>query len=539
MFRRRPPLQGSIITAQFPNPKMWDLSASNVSISACRAPESMDEALACSAIPPRPPPHAGDVNAMPKYRNPLERSQSSEYHLEIRKNLAAKEPRSRKVDPTTIRTDATDTQPAFESDAFAIQMPTTREPIIEAPVFRAKLPTPSKAQIEAYQMYKRKAQQVREQNNEGVRVPSKIISYDYAYAGKNAAPPPLEINSIPPASPPHQSPAGSFPVSPLLAQGGWGSQFHKKDSSLHMHVHGPGSTSGSSQISISRKPVGTGPTTSSPTHPRILQHSNTEISAPSTPSSPRPPPKFKIRFNPKSKPFDPPQKESWSTLYTRTSTPPSSNSHAQSPPKPLSPSTPTASDTSASGTDGDDPIFRHTTTSIPSNHATLTQTPLKHRKKGTPTLPRHTLTSRWAWLRPSGPRVLEPGLVTATPPITSTPPASSPRPSAYYTSPFPPARYPSSPTPHRKLSRAQHPPTSQAEGKGKSGSGFAQVVSVGYLVVKLCLVVYVLVGLYFILDAVREAVHVMGAPFRGVGAVVRGVWGGVVWVGGRVVGGLF
>ncbi|KAF2684318.1 hypothetical protein K458DRAFT_388785 [Lentithecium fluviatile CBS 122367] len=56
-------------------------------------------------------------------------------------------------------------------------MPTTREPILDTPVFRAKLPSPSKAQVEAYQTYERKVQQVRERNNsEGVRVPSKIVS---------------------------------------------------------------------------------------------------------------------------------------------------------------------------------------------------------------------------------------------------------------------------------------------------------------------------------------------------------------------------
>jgi hypothetical protein len=90
--------------------------------------------------------------------------------MEMRKSPTPKQqPRSRKTTDATIRTDATETQPAFESDAFAIHMPTTREPILFSPVLRAKLSSPSKAQVDAYQTYKRKAHEVQERNHrEGV-----------------------------------------------------------------------------------------------------------------------------------------------------------------------------------------------------------------------------------------------------------------------------------------------------------------------------------------------------------------------------------
>jgi hypothetical protein len=57
-------------------------------------------------------------------------------------------PTSKKTGYATIRTDSTDTQPAFESDAFAVLMPTTRLPILDRPITRTK-PAPSKAAVAA------------------------------------------------------------------------------------------------------------------------------------------------------------------------------------------------------------------------------------------------------------------------------------------------------------------------------------------------------------------------------------------------------
>lgn len=47
--------------------------------------------------------------------------------------------------------------------------------------------------------------------------------------------------------------------------------------------------------------------------------------------------------------------------------------------------------------------------------------------------------------------------------------------------------------------------------------------------------VYALVGLYFLLDAIREAVHALGAPFRAMKMVAGCVWIGCAWV-ARVLG---
>ncbi|PVH94538.1 hypothetical protein DM02DRAFT_732455 [Periconia macrospinosa] len=235
LFRRRSP-SDAIIAAQFPDPKTGRLSPNTGSIASSHAFTSTSDPFPYTTPPPPPPPP-------PHHRQPIERTQSSEYLLEIQRGQPTRggAPSRRSNLNTTIHTDATETLPAFKSDAFAVEMPTTREPILETlpppPVFRARIPKvaspPSRAQVEAYQTYKQKAEQVRERNNStGVRVPSKIVSYDYAYQSSKEQnprsptynlqnppdPTPLQqyIDSMTPNTPPRysKSPAGSFPISP-------------------------------------------------------------------------------------------------------------------------------------------------------------------------------------------------------------------------------------------------------------------------------------------------------------------------------------
>jgi hypothetical protein len=172
-------------------------------------------------------------------------------------------PTSKKTGYATIRTDSTDTQPAFESDAFAVLMPTTRLPILDRPITRTK-PAPTKAAIaaaataraDAFRTYQEKAQLIRERNNsQGVKVPSRIVSYDYAsrhLADQRTAP---EVETITPA------PAGSFPISPPLPQCGWANPVRAatvpKPASRHVH--------GLSNVTTSHKSTTTTTTSAKPT----------------------------------------------------------------------------------------------------------------------------------------------------------------------------------------------------------------------------------------------------------------------------------
>lgn len=502
-----------MISAQFPNPKLGLLSPNKVSIASYQTPETIGEALALSDPALYSPRHHYRGNSV---RQQLERSQSSEYFLEIRKSPGPKEPKSRKTNFTTIQTDATDTQPAFESDAFAIQMPTTREPVVDAPVFRAKLPSPSKAQVEAYQTYKRKAQQVRERNNsEGVRVPSKIVSYDYACAAKNDQRSPLALQVNPPVSPPQLSVAGSFPISPPIPQHSWMSPKQP----AQIHNHSSSSISESSNISIARTPIGLGTPRRDVSRPRY-HRGDADVGATShTPSPASTPTKIKVRVKPKAVDEESPQKESWWNLYNRS--PQSSTDGSRSP----SPTKTTLN--FAYTTTGDsiaDTVFGYDSNDIVGTPA---NTEAKLKKKDVTS--KRTHTSRWAWLRPAGPRIAKPAAATISPLKMPT-----------YVDPFvlhatPTSTQPSTPTASRsaspkKLTRVAAPSKDNAD-KGKFETGFAQVTNLSSLVLKVCLLVYALVGLYFLLDAIREAVHVLGAPFRGIKIIVRIIWLGSIWLG--------
>ena len=131
-------------------------------------PKSLKEVLSISAKVP--------IDLSTKHASP---TKYCAIPTPVRAQHPQREPSSRKTGHATIYTDATGDHAAFESDAFAVHMPTTRIPIIDRPV-APRRPSPV-AQAEAFRTYQEKAHQVRARNHStGVRVPSKIISYDYA-----------------------------------------------------------------------------------------------------------------------------------------------------------------------------------------------------------------------------------------------------------------------------------------------------------------------------------------------------------------------
>lgn len=544
MHFRQKSASDNFINARFPHPKLGHLSPSNVSITAFQTPETIDDAL---AIPHRPPQAESQSQTDRTHpRQPLPRSQSSSYWMEIRKSPQPTAPRSRKTTAATIITDPTETHPAFESDAFAIHMPTTREPILDPPIFRAKLPSPPKyEQAEGYQAYKRKAEQAREQQrSNGVRVPSRIFPYDYA--NRHILVPPLELEVSPP-----NSPAGAFPVSPPIPQQEWTPKQHTQKPSTILH---------SDRISFPRKPVGLGNIRSSETRPQYHHgDTNTGAIASKLYTSPSPSlktPAIKVRLKSKAKTesleITPPQQaSSWYTRYTPSPTSSQSTSRTPSPTKP----------TFAYTTLPHNPIFGFPTTDISGTIAGASKNP--------PTTPSKPLPkskvkspSRWAWLRPAGPRVQKPishpltenALASSTITTMATATATAPTTKrSEYISPFtlyrtPPSTNTNTPTPSRpsspkKLLRSipLHPPSIPVAPRvlkidkteprgGKFESGFAQVKRLAWIILRICLLVYALVGLYFLLDAIREAVHALGAPFRVVRMVGRVVWRGCGWV---------
>jgi hypothetical protein len=536
-FRHHSPAH-EFITARFPNPKVGNLSPSNVSISACHTPGTISEALSL-ATAPTPPPH--HVKSVSQSRRPLPRSQSSSWWLEIRKSPTPKqEPRSRKADYATIVTEATETEPAFESDRFAVQMPTTRLPILDPPVFRAKLSSPSKEQVEeAYQTYKAKAQQVRETNHEnGVRVPEEIVSYNYSnhpYAGYNQ---PLEGYISPPSSPCGFDAAGAFPISPPIPQHAWESPYKQQQERHDQHgrIQDPRSVSDSTAMNVSRKPAGLG----SRSNKQSVYHRDDASSGASrafTPSHTPSPEKQKIKVTLKHPTTMKSQdqripKEPWSASYqsspqtsdgSRTRTPsPTKSGHSPAKLKFEYTNVPVVAD----------PMFGYSSQDLSGTLAAVKAKEKEKSKDRVAETPKKKEASRWGWgwFRSTSPRVAK-----ATPVAVPTRPMTYVDPFMQHVTPTPtPTSTPvaSRPNSPRKIITHRPPPIPvSAPPKGEFDTGFAQVTSLTTLVVKICVIIYMLVGLYFILDAIRTAVLAIAAPFRAVKMVGAFLWLGVLWLG--------
>ncbi|KAF2278630.1 uncharacterized protein EI97DRAFT_215521 [Westerdykella ornata] len=229
--------------------------------SVYRSPESKAPLfLRKTPLPPLPRPQSTDHwgsevvdhrHLYPPSPDSLEREKRKE-RVQEEEKLKPKPggPRSKKTSETVIKTEPTDTQTPFESDAFAVYMPTTRVPVMDHSVgFRERRVQPpysptragpggsvidgssphtasylrgsahtaspaSREQVDAaYQTYKRKAQLVREMHEvEGVRVPEEIVSY--AYSPMTTKRGQVQVEEVEVETPA----AGAFPVSPPLRQ---------------------------------------------------------------------------------------------------------------------------------------------------------------------------------------------------------------------------------------------------------------------------------------------------------------------------------
>ncbi|KAF2035125.1 hypothetical protein EK21DRAFT_44898, partial [Setomelanomma holmii] len=452
-------------------------------------------------------------------------------------------PTSRKTGFVTIRTDSTDTQAAFESDAFAVLMPTTRLPILDRPISPGKVASPT-ARAEAFKECQEKARQVRERNNSpGVKVPSKILSYDYASRPVDNYCASVETNKSQP------SPAGSFPISPPIEQGAWTgtSQVTRPLIPSARQAHGM------ANVCTPRKPItitATAVPASATSCYRIYRADSTAGASSTTTSRTPLPASIKVHIKPK--PSTPPtqrlQTEGTRNLYSRpVATSSTQTSRSPSPVKSM------PNFTRHNSVEGDS-IFSYRSkdatgavagaTSAPDNSKNKDAGNGKATDESKKTRPKRPLTTRWPWLRPSGPRVAKP---TTTPVVLALPAAKlvTARTTAYVdpfavreaTSPLtttpaclrtPTVSRPTSPK--KVLARPTPSAPVPVPATGTFDTAFAQIKSFTYLVFKICLIVYAVIAIWFVLDAVREAFNTIAAPFR----VVKwlGGWVGVcaVWL---------
>ncbi|KAH7359530.1 hypothetical protein BKA66DRAFT_472718 [Pyrenochaeta sp. MPI-SDFR-AT-0127] len=406
-------------------------------------------------------------------------------------------------------------------------MPTTRLPIIDHTKSPLK-PSPV-AQAEAYHTYMEKARQVRERNNsQGVRVPSKIVSYDYARPNTAGHSPPLVRTITPPTSPP--TPAGSFPISPPLTQTGW----MLPDRGHRSHVQRSRATNEPKKLYTPRKLAVSSSIGSTPSS-KYRYRTDSEAGASRSTPSPTPPlATIRVRLMPKIvvAEGDRVQTESRCSLYSRPS--PTCSTQASRSPSPVKSMPNFRLHHSIEG----DSLFGYRSKDLAGAVAGASSTSdsemerekenNKDNDKGRKGTLKRSLTSRWPWLRPSSPRV-------AKAPISPIGQATVKKASTYvdpfatHATPVPApvclrtpiASRPASP---RKLGRST-PPASI----GTFDSGFAQIKRLTLLILKIAFSLYAVVALWFVLDAIREAFHTLGAPFRAMKMLGEFVWIWGLW----------
>ncbi|KAF9693981.1 hypothetical protein EKO04_007893 [Ascochyta lentis] len=466
-------------------------------------------------------------------------------------------------------------------------MPTTRIPIIDAPASRTKPAPPNRAQAEAVQTYKEKAKQAREQNNSiGVRVPTNIASYDYAYASTSkddaSIPPVLKPSNSPPA------PAGAFPVSPPVQQEKW----IRHEPKPPEPITNPSKIS--SNTSVYRKPNVLGVTTAAAVIKDSVNYvradANGGVSRKTSPSKST---TVKVSMKPKiptikvetckveSCQSGSCQVEHCRGIYYRTPhLVPLATSRSPSPTKTM------PNFTRQYSIEGDS-IFGYKVkdslgTSAGANNSSSSEDEKpKATSNKTPDAsmrpqPKRTLTDRWPWIRKGAGTAI--GKPPSAPPPD--PPARAPtskRPMSIYVSPFdsitsPPSTPPRiRPTPLRPTAAAASKTTATATATALSArpsspkkpavapraapsstptasstsanfdTGFAQIKAFFLLTLKICLGLYAVIALWFILDAIREALCVVYVPFRLLGHVVGIVWAIISFVGrslGMAAGGM-
>ncbi|CAE7174027.1 hypothetical protein PTNB85_03631 [Pyrenophora teres f. teres] len=509
LFRRNKPLQVALVPPPANNPAHPLPSIPDTHSQPAR---TLEEILGLAPIAPKPPIHkATGLTCSNTSFSPTRAGHTPA-------KIVTRELSSKKTGHATIRTNATATQAEFESDAFAVHMPTTRLPVIDQPTSPVK--RSHTAQIEAYRTYEEKARQIRERNNgQGVLTSYKAASYNYSGKEKvEKVTPPVQANE-PPASSPR--PAGSFPISPPLPQSSW-----NRSSKRHgIYIESARMTDGSNMPQTPSKSI-VAHSNISPNTTRYRSRADSEAGASSSMSSPtRRPIPVKVRVMPK---LAVPQEERIQTesvpsLYSRPNAAMPSRQTSRSP----SPVKSMPNFTRQNSVDGDS-IFGYTrkqdfTSTIGGPRApTIAQ--LKTIEKPVKLSAKPTLTSRFPWLRTPGPRVTKP----STSPVVfrSTTIPKSARAESTYIDPFekldiitssvpitPLSNSPAVPTHPISPARNLRPQPTKAQETHLS-IGFMQLRQCSILVLKIALYVYVVIAAWFILDAVREAVLTIGVPFR-------------------------
>lgn len=532
-------------------------------------PKTLEEILAIAVSPraPKPPPHAvGTVASIPRIveNTPL-RSASSP----LKSSVPKRAPSSRKTGHATIRTDGVNGHDAFESDAFAVHMPTTRIPIIEVPISRKKPVSPTRVQVEAVQTYKEKAKQARETNdNIGVRVPPNIASYDYAYAGTSKVISEIPDVLKPSVSPP--APAGTFPVSPPLPQ-------KAQSGSEPRAVHTVVASKISSNTSVYRKPT----VRSVATEATVVEESVHFVRADSKGGASRPttPPKattVKISMKPKTP--SPVKRAAAPAINVQPCQGESYQTHAPdeqhcrgihyriphvesvSPSRSPSPTKTMPNFTRQHSVEGDsifgyrvkDPLGTVAGADKSVSSSSEDEKPkaptIKTQNGSKKSQPKRTLTNRWPWIRKGATVGKPPSAPAPDPPVKAPIPR---RPASIYTSPF---EIFDSPAPTISI-RATPPQSTAAAAKtaastvqlasikktpaGPRGAsavdapttfdaGLQQIQSCLLLTLKVGLAIYIIVALWFILDAVREALCAVSVPLQ---FILMFVWTMVSFVG--------
>lgn len=499
---------------------------------------TLEEILAIAVSPraPKPPPHAaGTVSG---YRRIVKTTPLRAASSPLKSNVPRRAPSSRKTGHATIHTDAVDGHDAFESDAFAIHMPTTRIPIIDAPVSRFKPSSPTKAQVEAAQTYREKAREARERNNNiGIRVPPNIASYDYAYASTSKTQAALPAVLKPSNSPP--APAGAFPISPPMPQGKWA---RPEQGSVPVVTK----SKIPSNTSVYRKPTVTGVTTAA----AVIEDSVhfVRVDAKGGASRPITPPQsttVKISMRPKTP--SPSRNAAIPTIKVQACQAEPSQTHARDadrrrgmhyrsphietvlPSRSPSPTKTMPNFTRQYSIEGDsifgykvkDPLGtvggadKSASSSSEDEKPKATNTKAQNITKVTP--PKRTLTDRWPWIR-KGATVGKPPSEPAPDPPINRPFTTRPR--SIYISPFeglasPPTTPPIPRTTAQPVVAKKASVTSETFATSPSfDKGLQQIQDCFLLALKIGLALYAVVALWFILDAIREALCVVFVPLQ-------------------------
>ncbi|KAF1834054.1 hypothetical protein BDW02DRAFT_589219 [Decorospora gaudefroyi] len=481
LFRRNKPIQVALVPPPTES-RAASLTLNRAPNASGRPARTLEEILGISTSPPKPP--AKNYHSI----DPTGAGYSSGQRAPKR------EPSSKKTGHATIRTDATESQAAFESDAFAVHMPTTRLPIVEQPISPTK--HSRQAQVESYRTYEEKARQVRERNNsQGVQVPPKIASYNNACTGGVEKSSPFARASSPTSN--VHTPAGSFPVSPPLAQSTW--EHRERRQAIYI-PHTRTTDEPRSTTHTPCKPL-IAHGNISPNTTRFRSRADSEAGASPSPTIRAAP--IKVLITPKVVP----EGVSTESSYHLYNSPPTSTtmrttattSRSTSPAKSMPNFTPGASSSLP-----------------PKDPTTKTNAPEKAKAD---TIKR----TRWPWHRPSGPRLGKP---TTTPervrstyvdPFArlATPPAP---PTTLHKVPIPSSLRPASP---RKLVR----PAEEAGAEHQLCHGLGLAV----FLLKIALYIYIVIAIWFVLDAIREAFHTIGLPFRVASVAGQYVWMGICW----------